>query len=78
MTEKLQLYASYKNINCSGLIYYLTSCFEQCFKQGNALLLFFKAVLFFFQKHFDKTPPSWLYIEAFFFHLGHVGFWERF
>lgn len=25
---KLQSYASYENMNCGGLIYYLTSCFE--------------------------------------------------
>lgn len=39
--EKLRSYASYKNTNCGGLIYCLTSCFEWRFRQGNALLLFF-------------------------------------
>lgn len=58
---ELQSYASYKNINCGGLIYWLTSCFESALNKEMLCYCFFKAVLFFFQKCFHKTPSSWLY-----------------
>lgn len=58
---KLQSYAPYKNKNCSGLIYYLTSCLSSALNEEMVCQCFFKAVLFFFQKCFHKTSPSWSY-----------------
>lgn len=81
---KLQSYASYKNVTCGGLIYYLTSCFEWCFKQGNALLLFFflRMSSFSFKNAFVFEPTFMVvyftFGFGFFFRLGYVGFWERF